>query len=125
MSSLVVANVLAGIPVRDMDTAIDWYTRLLGRSPDARPMSGLADWHFAHQPTLQRVLDTGRAGGGIVTLHVADIAAARDALAREDIHVDLDDATSDKVEFGQLTDPDGNSVSLVEPFPGFRPTAGH
>jgi catechol 2,3-dioxygenase-like lactoylglutathione lyase family enzyme len=125
MSSFVVANVLAGMPVADMDTAIDWYTRLLGRSPDARPMPGLADWHFPHQQTLQLVLDTGRAGGGIVTLHVADIAAARDALAREGIHVDLDDTTSDKVEFGQLTDPDGNSVSLVEPFPDFQPTASH
>ena len=125
MSSFVVANVLAGIPVADRGTAIDWYTRLLGRGPDARPMPGLADWHFPHQQTLQLVLDTGRAGGGIVTLHVADIAAARDALAREGIHVDLDDTTSDEVEFGQLTDPDGNSVSLVEPFPDFQPTASH
>jgi hypothetical protein len=125
MSSLVVADVLAGIPVGDMGTAIDRYARLLGRDPDARPMPGLADWHFPHQQTLQLVLDTGRAGGGIVTLHVADIAAARDALAREDIHVDLDEITSDKVTFEQVSDPDGNSVSLVEPFPDFRPTAGH
>ena len=123
MDSLDVANVLAGVPVRDMTTAIDWFTRLLGRGPDARPMPGLADWDFANQQTLQLVLDTERAGGGVLTLHVPDIAAARDLLARQDIHLRFDDTSSDKVTFGQLTDPDGNSITLIEPLPGFDPTA--
>ena len=99
MDSLDVADVLAGVPVRDMTTAIDWSTRLLGRGPDARPMPGLADWDFAQQ-TLQVVLDPERAGGGVVTLHVSDIAAARDALALRDVHLRVDDTTSGRVTFG-------------------------
>lgn len=123
MNSLNVANVLAGIPVGNMDTAIEWFTRLLGRGPDAQPMPGLADWTFLNQHTLQLVLDSDRAGGGMVTLHVPDITAARDALAHRDIRLEFDDTTSTKVKFGLVTDPDGNSINLVEPLPDFDPTA--
>src|SRR5699024_354729 len=28
-------------------TATDWYTRLLDRAPDARPMAGLVEWRLA------------------------------------------------------------------------------
>jgi len=125
MTRFNIINVLAGIPVSDMDTGIDWFSRLLARGPDARPMPDLADWNFTNQQTLQLVLDPERAGGGVVTLHVPDIAAARDALAERDVPMTLDDTSSTKVKFGQLADPDGNSVTLVEPFADFKPTASH
>lgn len=125
MSSLEVSNVLAGLAVRDMTTAIDWTTRLLGRGPDARPMDGLADWHLPPSGVLQLVLDPGRAGGSVVTLHVRDIASAQAALAERGIDLPYDDTTSTKVKFGQVEDPDGNSVTLVEPLSSFDPAARH
>jgi len=33
-----------------------------------------------------------------------------------------DDTTSANVKFSRLTNPDGNSITLVEPLPGFSPT---
>ena len=86
-------------------------------------MPGLADWHFPNQHTLQLVLDSDRAGGGMVTLHVPDIIAARDAMAQHDIRLDFDDTASTKVKFGVVTDPAGNSITLVEPLQDFDPAA--
>jgi hypothetical protein len=31
-----ITNLFAGVPVSDLDTRIDWYTRLFGRPPDSR-----------------------------------------------------------------------------------------
>jgi hypothetical protein len=76
-----ITTVLAEIPVRDMTSSTEWFTRLLGREPDERPMDGLAEWRFTEQHMLQVVADDDRAGGGVVTLVVSDIAAARDELA--------------------------------------------
>lgn len=113
MTGLDVAGVLAGVAVRDLDAAADWYQQLLGREPDARPMPPLMDWYFGEH-TLQVFHDPERAGGSMITLVVEDLVAAQQDLASRGIRVEVDDTTSDKVKFGQLTDPDGNSVSLVE-----------
>jgi hypothetical protein len=122
-ASLEVAGVLAALAVSDMEKAIEWTTRLFGRPPDARPMETLADWDFGPQGTLQLVLDPDRAGGSLVTLHVQGIAAARARLAERGITLDYDDTTSTKVKFGQLSDPDGNAITLVEPLGNSDTTA--
>ncbi len=114
MPSLDVSSVLAGVAVSDMDQAVAWYTAFLGRGPDALPMPPLADWHFSGGYTLQIVLDVERAGGSTVTLNVADIQAAAANLASRKMTVEVDDTTSDKVKLATVTDPDGNSVTLVE-----------
>lgn len=118
MNSLQVSTVLAGLAVSDVEVAVDWYRILLGREPDARPTPPLADWTFPGNYTLQVVLDPDLAGGSTVTLQVADVYAARNDLAARGIEVTVDDTTSETVRFGQVIDPDGNSVTLVEPRPG-------
>lgn len=123
MGTLDVTNVLSGLAVRDMDAAGEWMTRLLGRPADAQPMDGLADWHLPPHGTLQLVLDPDRAGGSMVTLHVPDIAAARAELAERDLDLRYDDTTSAKVKFGHLTDPDGNSITIVEALAGLDAAA--
>ena len=121
MGNLDVSNVLSGLAVRDVDAASEWMARLIGRPADARPMDGLADWHLTPHGTLQLVLDPDRAGGSMVTLHVPDIAAARTGLAERGLDLHYDDSTSTKVKFGQLFDPDGNSITIVEALAGFDP----
>lgn len=123
MNALQVSHVLAGLAVRDLDAAVEWTTRLLGRDPDARPMEGLVDWHFAPSGTLQLVLDPEHAGGSLVTLEVDDIATVQAELADRDIDLRFDATTSSKVKFGQVRDLDGNSVTFVEALSGFDPAA--
>lgn len=113
-------TVFAAVPVTDLDTSIGWYTRLIGREPDSRPMEGLADYFLASdrdpdRGTLQLVVDAKRAGGGLVTINVADAHAVARALVGNGIELSVDDTTSEKVLFGTLLDPDGNAITIVEP----------
>jgi hypothetical protein len=110
-----ITGVLAALAVRDIDASVEWTTRLFGRAPDARPMDSLVEWHFEPRGTLQLVHDPTRAGGSLVTLQLADIATARTALAGRGISLAYDETTSATVKFGQLTDLDGNAITLVEP----------
>lgn len=86
-------------------------------------MDGLADWHLPPHGTLQLVRDPDRAGGSVITLQVPDIAATQAELAERGLDLQYDDNSSTKVKFGQLTDPDGNSITIVEALPGFDPAA--
>lgn len=123
MDTLAISNVLSGLAVRDMGAASEWMARLIGRPADARPMAGLADWHLPPHGTVQLVLDADRAGGSVITLHVPDIADVQAELAERGIDLRYDDTTSTKVKFGQLVDPDGNSITIVEAVGGFDPAA--
>jgi catechol 2,3-dioxygenase-like lactoylglutathione lyase family enzyme len=110
-----VNRVLAAIAVADVDSAVRWYERLLGRPADALPMEGLAEWHFPQSGAIQLVEDADRAGRSLLTLGVDDLN--RELLTLRERGLDpgsMDDTTSDKVLFATLTDPDGNAITLVE-----------
>ena len=55
-------HVLTVVPVRDIDVAREWYTRLLGREPDNNPMPGLIEWQIVPGAWMQVFLDADRAG---------------------------------------------------------------
>lgn len=109
-----IQNVLAGLAVSDMDASVAWMTEVVGRGPDATPMEGLTDWYLGEAGTVQLVADATRAGGSMITLVVTSIEDTATRLGSQGITLDYDDTTSDKVRFGTLTDPDGNSVTIVE-----------
>ena len=68
-----IMNALAGIAVRDFDTATGWYSQLLGRAPDTLPMEGLAEWRFEDGGWLQVLADPARAGSSVVTFVERDL----------------------------------------------------
>lgn len=104
---------MAAIAVRDVGAAEEWWTRLLGREADARPMDGLVEWHFAGG-ALQLVADADRAGGSLTTLQVSGLVADADHLRSRGIDVgDLSD-TSAGAAFVTMTDPDGNGVTIID-----------
>lgn len=107
-----VRSVFAQATVRDQDQAEEWYTALLGRGPDARPMDGLLEWHFGETTGVQVWADPDRAGRSTVTITVADL----DAVAGHVREVGLADAeptaaTASRIL--QLTDPDGNRIVVA------------
>lgn len=109
-----VSDILAALAVSDLEISIEWLSKVLGQRESARPMDGLAEWYLGAAGTLQLALDADRAGGGMVTLVVTDIAATRDRLADVGIRLEYDETTSEEVKFAQLLDPDGNSVTVAE-----------
>lgn len=110
-----VNRVLAGVAVADFDAALPWYERLFGRTADALPMDGLAEWHIPSGGVVQLVASAEQAGRSLLTLDVDDLEQELDLLRERGLDAGaLDDTTSDKVLIVAATDPEGNAITLVE-----------
>ena len=108
-----IENALASVAVRDLDAAVAWYEKVLGRPADHRPMAELAEWQFGRGGGLQVYRLAERAGHGSFTLAVGDLDAE---IARLDaLGVDTGQrASGANVKTLMITDPDGNHVAFAE-----------
>ena len=98
----------------DLAAAEHWYTKLLGRGPDHRPMETLIQWDLFTQGGLQLSTDENLAGHGALFLIVGDTATERRRL--RDLGISLgDDDQGDYSTLAQVRDPDGNQVTLATP----------
>lgn len=105
-------RVLANCTVTDLDRAEQWYSRLFGREPDARPMPGLIEWHLGDTFGVQVWSESGRAGHSSVVLVETDLDAAAARLATAGIgHSGPQPGGGARIL--KLTDPDGNRVVLT------------
>ncbi|MDO9378527.1 MAG: VOC family protein [Nocardioidaceae bacterium] len=111
-SQLSVSAVLAALPSSDLGRSEAFYTALLGKPVDDRPMPVLAQWRWGDF-VLQVVEDAGRAGGGLLTLLVPDMAAAVAGIRDRRLPASFDAGTV-VAQVAVLTDPDGNQITLVE-----------
>ncbi|MGW7267015.1 VOC family protein [Streptomyces sp. NPDC054842] len=107
-------HVLAVAPVRDIEAAVAWYERLLGRPADTRPMEGLADWHINATAWVQVFRSPEHAGGALLNLVVDDLDAALVELAGRGITAGDVQPGGQRVRFAAVHDPDGNRVTLIE-----------
>ncbi len=108
-----IRRVLANCTVTDLGRAEEWYTRVFDREPDARPMSGLIEWHLGDTFGVQVWSEPDhRAGQSSVVLDETDLDAAAARLSAADIHHD-DPQPGGVARILQLTDPDGNRVVLA------------
>ena len=98
----------------DLAAAEDWYTKLLGRGPDNRPMDTLVQWELFDQSGLALSTDDEIAGRGVMFLYVDDVAAERRRLKGLGIELG-DDIEGDYSTLAQVRDPDGNLITLATP----------
>jgi catechol 2,3-dioxygenase-like lactoylglutathione lyase family enzyme len=108
-----ITHLIAGVPVSELGAAIDWYTRLFGRSPDLRAGEEIL-WDIEEHATLFIEPDAARAGAGRVTLVVAGLDALLERLAGEGIEHAPIETYSNGVRHVNLPDPDGNAIALAE-----------
>jgi hypothetical protein len=95
-------QLVAVVPVSDMNTAMPWYELLVGRPPDNHPMETLVEWRITdtgwiqvfHDPERQVAEVTGRG------LSLGDIQPANKG-----------------VRLCTVIDPDGNRITFIG---GFR-----
>lgn len=98
----------------DLAAGEGWYTRLLGRGPDHRPMDTLLHWELSDQGGLMLSSSEEIAGRGVIFLYVADLAAERRRLS--DLGITLgEDIPGEFSTLAQVRDPDGNLVTLASP----------
>lgn len=98
----------------DLAAAEDWYTRLLGRGPDNRPMDTLVQWELFDQVGIGLSTDALIAGRGVMFLIVDDVGAERRRL--QGLGIELgDDIPGDYSTLAQVRDPDGNLLTLAAP----------
>jgi predicted enzyme related to lactoylglutathione lyase len=106
------ANALASVAVKDLNSAAKWYEKLFGR-PASRPMPEVAEWRFKRGGWLQVYQLPERAGSGSFTLAVSNMEEQVTHL--EKLNIDTKQRTSgEKVKTLMITDPDGNHIAFAE-----------
>jgi catechol 2,3-dioxygenase-like lactoylglutathione lyase family enzyme len=98
----------------DLAAAEGWYTKLLGRRPDNRPMDTLVQWELFDHAGLALCTDDEIAGRGVMFLYVNDVAAERRRLQALGIELG-DDIKGDYSTLAQVRDPDGNLITFATP----------
>jgi catechol 2,3-dioxygenase-like lactoylglutathione lyase family enzyme len=98
----------------DLAAAEAWYTKLLGRGPDYRPMNTLVQWELFDQGGVALSTDDDIAGRGVMFLIVDDVEAERRRLQGLGIVLE-DDIEGDYSTLAQVRDPDGNLLTLATP----------
>jgi glyoxylase I family protein len=112
-----IQHVLAVAPVTDLAAARSWYERLFGAEPTNTPMPTLVEWQVTDSGWVQLFTDPERAGTAAINLAVADLDAAVEELGRRGLAPGEVLTASKGVRLCPLTDPDGNTVTLIG---GFR-----
>lgn len=106
--------IYAALATANMDRAEQFYTQLFERRPDDRPMDGLIQWRGIAGANIQIFHDQENAGSGRMTVVVPKMDHARRSL--EEIGVSTSgENQGDYGKIAQVTDPDGNLITLAEP----------
>ena len=98
----------------DLGAAEGWYTKLLGRGPDHRPMPTLLHWELSDEGGLMLSSSTEIASRGAIFLYVADLADERRRLDGLGIALGSDNE-GDYSTLAQVRDPDGNLITFASP----------
>lgn len=110
----VITDLIAGVPVTDLDAGIDWYTRFFGREPDMRAGDEIL-WDVLEHATLFIEPNPAQAGAGRITFAVTGLDALLEHLASQHIDHEPIETYANGVRHVTILDPDGNAISFAEP----------
>ena len=103
---------MASVAVKDLKTAVQWYEKLLGRSPDSTPLPEVAEWEFPDGGWLQVYALSERAGRSSCTLAVSNLEEESSRL--RGLGIDTGGRISSaEIKAIMIKDPDGNSIALT------------
>lgn len=109
-----VTTVTVGLPVSDLDRAIEWY-RLAFELPAAElePAYGIVEFRLGPVWLQLSAGETARSGAEVTTrIGVNDVAAHRERLLALGIDMGELHHVEGVIDYVEFTDPDGNALSL-------------
>jgi predicted enzyme related to lactoylglutathione lyase len=118
-NSITVQGIYACASVSDFEGALSWYETFMGRPADDQPFPGMAQWRNMGSAGLQLWQDEERAGKGIITIVVPNLAEERERLAAAGLTL-VNEAEGDFGAVAQIFDAEGNRINLSEPPKGFN-----
>lgn len=104
----------AGVRVRQLGPAIEWYGRLFGRAPDIVPNDQEVMWRVSDGGWLYVIEEPGRAGDSLVTISVTDLSREVAVLEARQVSLGPIEPVGDAARKATTTDPDGNSIALIQ-----------
>ncbi len=109
-----ITQLVAGVPVSDLDVSIDWYTRFFGRPADMRVGDEVL-WDIDEHATLFIEPNAEQAGAGRITFAVDGLDALLERLAAQRIEHEPIETYSSGMRHVNIPDPDGNRIAFAEP----------
>src|SRR5262245_36980332 len=109
-----ITQLVAGVPVSDLDASIGWYTRFFGRPPDLRVGDEVL-WDVDEHATLFIEPNVDQAGAGRITFAVEGLDRLLEHLVAEGIEHEPVETYSNGVRHVKIPDPDGNAIAFAEP----------
>ena len=110
---MTIRNAIAIIPVKDLEAAMPWYEKLIGRGPDHAEARERIEWLFEQGGRLQLGQVPSCSGRELLTLAVGDLDFERRRLEQSGIAVGPVKA-GEGVKVLTVYDPEGNAISLAE-----------
>ena len=104
-----------GLPVTDLNSAIEWYRRLLGKVEEVNPAPGV--WEFQIVPSGWLQLfesEINEPNHSVVRFESDDIEASRMQALSLSINVDQIETVPEAVRYFEFRDPFGNRLSFYE-----------
>jgi len=110
-------QVLAVVPVSDIQKARRWYELLIGRPEDNHPMETLVEWRITDTGWIQVFHDPERAGSTLLNFAVDDVEQHITELTARGLTPGSIESANKGVQLSSITDPDGNRITFIG---GFR-----
>jgi len=111
---LSLSSVTIALPAADVTAARDWYTRVLGRPPNAETAPRVYEWELVPGAHLQLYTDEPSGEGATLRFGVDDLDAAIAVLREAGAGVGARHRYGDEVAFCDFDDPFGNRLSLYQ-----------
>jgi predicted enzyme related to lactoylglutathione lyase len=111
---LAIDVLFAGIPVAELEPALDWYERFFGRPPDMAPNESERVWQVTDDGWIYVVEDRDRVGKGLVTLMGTDLDERIGQLNQRGIETGEIEQLNETTRVLLVTDPEGNRIQLGE-----------
>lgn len=106
--------VFTGMAVADYESALAWYKRFFGRSPDVIVTENESMWQVANTGWIYVVGDSSRAGKALLTFLVDDLEAHIAELRERGLETSAIATAPGLYRKVVITDPDGNMISFGE-----------